>query len=358
MTVNAIERDIHQLLNQTGSADLAADELLERWSKNLLSLEEQRAVAQFLLDAGLHQRLLGEIQRLLQDRRALPWAQFAEALLRARVKLGENETRALLEGLEEQGAYEDILACRTVDDWSKVLREKRQGWETTKALQLAERKSALRERLNFFRSNRMYDEEAVTLEQLQRLFPDDDEFKSDEEDFQLRWAREVIAQRAGARTELTDEWQQRARQITPEIRSLKDLFFARCSELATQHPRFAYDLALVLVFMEFYSEAIEILDQATSASAEGTEARIDWLRLELLLLARHFVAALEEANRLEIAYAGSPDCTFAVVYARARALWGLGQGSMAIDLMRSIVNVRPHYKSASSLLADWSGGSP
>lgn len=347
----AIEREIRDALNRSGSADLVAVELLERWSKNLFSPDEQRAVAQFLLNAGLHQRLLGEFQRLFQERRLIPWAQFAEALLRARIKLSEDDTRALLEGLNEQDGYDDILACRAVDALAKPIRDKRKNFVAKKALRLAEKKSALRERLLFFRANRMFEEEAATLEQLHALFPEDTEFRGEEEDFQMRWAREVIANRSTRSTDLTDELASRERKLTPEIRSLKDLYFARCSELAANHPRSAYDLALVLVFMEFYSEAIEVL-----AHAIPQGHRVDWLRLELLLLARHFVAALEDANRLEIVYAGDPEATFAVVYARARALWGLGQASMAIDLMRSIVNVRPQYKSASSLLTDWNGG--
>ncbi|MCM2281763.1 MAG: hypothetical protein NDI61_07940 [Bdellovibrionaceae bacterium] len=351
MNSNSMEREIRQLLNQSGSADQVADELLGRWAKNLFSADEQRSVAQFLLNAGLHQRLLGEIHRLLKDRHFLPWAQFAECLMRSRLALNDDDVRAILEGLEEQGAYDDLLACKAADDWSKTIRDKRRTWDAKKALRLAEKKTALTERLQFFRANSMYEEEAATLEQLRALFPDDKAYNNENEDFQLRWARDVIAKHGTFRTDLSEEWAQRARQLTPEIRSLKDLFLARCSELAIRYPFATYDLALFLVFMEFYSEALEVL-----SLAKPHEPRMDWLRLELLLLARHFVTALEEANRLEVLYAGQPDCTFAVVYARARALWGLGQGHMAIDLMRSLVNVRPQYKSASSLLADWQGG--
>ena len=103
LTVDAMEREIRLLLNQSGSADQVADDLLARWEKNLFSPDEQRAVAQFLLDSGLHQRLLGEIQRLVKDRHLLPWAQFAESLIRARMPLSEDDLRTFLEGVDEQG---------------------------------------------------------------------------------------------------------------------------------------------------------------------------------------------------------------------------------------------------------------
>ncbi len=350
----SIEREIRDALNRSGSADFVVDELLARWRQNLFSPDEQRAVAQFLLNAGQPGTLLGEIGRLLQDKRAVPWAQFAEALIRSRFQLSEDDVRAIAEGLTEQDGFEDLLACREADAWGQPIRDKRRNLEAKKALRLAEKKTALRERLQFFRANRMYEEEAAALGQLQALFPEDKEFKGEEEDFQIRWAREVFANRATSRTDFTDEIARaRERALTPEVRNLRDLFFTRCSELARREAKWAYDLALFLTFMEFYSDAIEVLN-----CADPGEARAGWLRLELLILARHYVAALEEANRLEIDHAGDPEATFAVVYARARALWGLGQAAMAIDLMRSIVNVRPQYKSASSLLAEWGGGEP
>jgi len=82
----------------------------------------------------------------------------------------------------------------------------------------------------------------------------------------------------------------------------------------------------------------------------------DWLRIELMILARKYVDALNEAATLEARYASDPEAAFAITYARARALKGLGQDELATDLLRSLVRVRPSYKSAQSLLMDWSGG--
>ena len=112
----------------------------------------------------------------------------------------------------------------------------------------------------------------------------------------------------------------------------------------------AYDLAMNLHFMDFNLEALEILRVAPPSPA------VDWLTLELMIQSRRFVDALSQAAHLEAAYAEDPDAAFAVTYARARALKGLGQVELAIDLLRSLIRVRPAYKSAQSLLMDWSGG--
>jgi tetratricopeptide (TPR) repeat protein len=122
------------------------------------------------------------------------------------------------------------------------------------------------------------------------------------------------------------------------------------NEIACGKPDLAYDLAMGLQMMDFHSEALQILALASPSPA------VDWLRLELEVRARRFVTALEEAHRLETLYASDPDAAFAATYARARALYGLGEKQTAIDLLRGLVKIRPHYRSAHSLLLDWAGG--
>lgn len=102
--------------------------------------------------------------------------------------------------------------------------------------------------------------------------------------------------------------------------------------------------------MDFHSEALTILEKAPPSPT------VDWQRLDFMLAARLFVDALEESQRLEAAYADDPEAIFAAAYARARALKGLGQTELAIDVMRALVRARPGYKSAQSFLLDWSGG--
>ncbi len=332
---------------------MVAQDIVKKWRMQVYSPAQQKAVAQFFLDCGLQRRLLGEIQRLLEERRPLPWAQFAQIIIHAKEDLDERTLDAFLAGVREQNAWDEILSCKEVGLWHREFKDRLTQLNIRRAAQLAEKLTTLKDRLQYFRANRMFEEEAATLDRLRALFPDEPEFAEERQDVSERWAREILSARATtSATDLTDELWQQARQLTPEQTSIKDLLVMQCLERAKQKPNAAYDLALLLVFMEFYNEAIEVLELAPSSPP------VDWIRLDLQLRARQYVAALDEANQLELAYAGDPASTFAVAYARARALWGLGQGGMAIDLMRSIVNVRPNYRSALSLLADWSGGTP
>jgi hypothetical protein len=110
------------------------------------------------------------------------------------------------------------------------------------------------------------------------------------------------------------------------------------------------DLALMAHFLEFHSEALVLLQFAPDSAAK------DWLQVELCLETRRFIDALEVIGFLEHKYAGDPEANFALTLAKAKAFWGVGKSGNAIDLLTSIQNVRPNYRSVSSLLHQWRGG--
>ncbi len=350
MSMPAIEIEIQSLLNDLGDAGLVADELLRRWERNIYNPQQQFTLAQFLLHCGFYASLFQQIERLLLEERYLPWAQFAEALGRSRILPSSIELKAIAEGLQAQDALDEILLSRQVDRWDPLFLQRREERRVCIQLEYAAKKISLHERLDYVRSQRMLEEERRILEQLNAIFPGDQEVQKAEAEYQERWARDVVARNTNVMTDVSEEMAIRLTELTPETKSIKELFVKQALRAVESAPQFAYDLALLLAFMDFFMDAVAVLEFAPS------ESRVDWLRLELLLKGRQYLAALDETSRLEVEYAGDPESTFTVVYARARALWGLGQSDMAIDLVRSIVKIRPNYKSAQSLLADWLGG--
>lgn len=344
-----LEAEISSLLNETGDATQVADELVRRWERNLLDEQEQIDCAQFLVAAGLYPLLLRQLARMLKEELPLPWAQVAEALGRARIPLNDKEVRAIFAGAESQNAIRKLVRSHQLDIWDRGFGDRRSRVKSEMALEFEQRKLALKDKLEFMRNARMYEQEEKVLEEIEMLFPNEPEFANDRESFKIRWAREIISKSSSA-TDITQDLEWRTEKLPPEQVTAKGLIVERAKELAHENPRLAYDLAVCLHFMNFNAEALEVLEEAHGSHAA------DWLRLELMIRARQYVNALDEAAHLEVAYAGDPEAVFAVVYARARALWGLGQNSMAIDLLRSLVKIRPQYKSAQSLLMDWTGG--
>lgn len=353
-----IESEINSLLKEFGSPLHVAEHLLERWRHNLLSDEEQFDCAQFMIAAGLYAPFFQHIGYLLESDRKIPWAQLAEAIGRSQIKPDSHMLDALFAGARQQESEAELLLSCQLDIWDRRFAGRRAELRGEHAVNVEARKAQLLEKLQFMRANRLLEQEAAILEELRRIFPDDEAFAAEQKKFELRWARELIAN-LSSRLDPSGDLNWKAAHLSAEELNAKELLVKRAVELAKANPAHAHDLAICLHFMDFNAEAVDLLVPAPDGSGSGAGDRArDWLRLELLLKARRFVTALDEASRLELAYSGDPEAPFAIVYARAQALWGLGQAETAIAMMESLVRVRPQYKSAQSLLMEWTEGNP
>ena len=336
------------LLQGTKNPRQVAQNLLQRWRHRVLSEAEQVDCAQFLLAGGFYSLLYEQIARLASENLRIPWAQLVELLGTTHLKPDELEVRAIIEGAETQeNGIQELFKSPYVDILDSSLAARREKLKNKKHLEIEEIKNELKEKLQFMRANRLIEQEKQVIEEIQALFPDVPEFALERQSFQLRWAREIIANsstESEQKNDLPSDLYWKLDRLTPEQLKVKDLIVERAREFASEKPELAYDLAVSLHSMDMNTDAIEILKLGPDSSAA------DWLKLELMLFSRQFVSALDHSGELEIKYADDPDAAFAVIYARARALHGLGQTRMAIDLLRSLVRIRPHYKSAQSLL--------
>lgn len=346
------EAEIGSLLRELGSPEAVANDLVRRWDLNVLSPDEQKDCAQFFNAAGLYPVFFKQVRNLTNEKAQIPWAQFADALGRARIKPSEKEIDAIFSGAKSQEALSELVLSHQLDIWSRRFSEVRSQIAKVRETELENRRQNLKEELAFMRANRLVQEEAKILKEAEALFPSDQDVKQDREAFEIRWARDVIAKaNLEFETPAADLLAQRSERLTPEQESAKNMIVARALEVAEAQPMLAYDLAMSLHFMDFHQEAITVLEKAPISPSA------DWLKLDLLIAARLFVDALTEASRLESIYSPTdPEATFSATYARARALKGLGEIESAIELMRGLVRVRPGYKSAQSFLLDWSGG--
>lgn len=344
----AAELKIRDVLSENKDLLSGARELAKAWRTNQYTPKQQYVFAQFFIAAGLTQQCLKEIERLIIEERHLPWAQISEILFQLKIAPNKEEKLAIVEGVEEEKALGEILKSSHADDISQYFfkaRGRLKARETEKSL---ERQKSLREKIVFLRSQRMLDEESKALDQYQKMYPHDQSLVEDKKSYEERWARHIVSENIDHRSEKSDI-EEMARPLTKEQSEVRKLLLNHAKEIIQKNPQKNYDLAMTLAFMDFNHEALEILRLGERA---GTA---EWFELDLLLKSRNFLEALELSAKLEIKYADDPESSFAVIYARARALWGLGQKSQAIEFMKSIVKIKAHYKNANSLLSHWTG---
>lgn len=346
-----LEMQLHDLFSDLGSLEKVAEAISDRWEKNLLSPEEQREAFRFILKSGNSSLIAKQLERLLTSKQKLPWAELAFAIEFSGVKLSSEEKRALAEGVSEQNAYDEVLLVPSAVDWDPMFEKKNTDRIAKLTQELVQKREFIKDKVNYFRSQRMHREEAAALSELRVMFPNEASLPEDQRSADERWAYEVVAHGA-MEQDLLESLNKKISRLTDDQKEMKSVLVADAKTRLSQHPKQAYDLALHLHFMEFHLEAIEILE----SSGQPLEEAELWLRLELMIKSRKFVEALEETHYLEERFADQPDSVFAAVYARSICLWELGQGSLAVDLLKSIVKIRPGYRSAHSLLIAWTGG--
>ncbi len=348
--MNSIELKIRDFLNDNKDVTAAANALSNSWKKNLFNAKEQYVVAQFFLNAGLKSTLIKEVRKLIEHERHLPWAQISEILNDLQTMPNAEEQKAIVQGIREQEAMTEVLLSPKSDKLAPRIEKARTILETQEFEKQNEEKLALREKIEFLRSQRMMDDESKALKQYHLTYPDDMDASLDQKAFDERWARHIVGENIDHRS-LQTVIEEKGPPLSKEQQVVRKLMVARAKDIVKKIPEKNYDLALTLSFMDFYEDALDILRM----SARSNDA--EWFELELLLKSRRFLEALELSQQLEIKFVQEPESSFAAVYARARALWGLGQKPQAIEFMKSIVKVKANYKNATSLLNHWVGQS-
>lgn len=343
----SIEKRAHQLLNDLGDCHLVADKLLSLWeNSDTLTFREVQAIAQFCLQAGAYDQLLKTMIKKLRSRNYIPLYALGELFKISKGQLNKEQALSLLHASNYFKISQDIVQTNAFDSYLPEITKMRQKYQAQQKDQLKKKKQSLINKLELMKAQRLVLEEEHVLNELFLIFPRDTTVQKAQKEHKEKWAREVIGHH-GQRRETKDFLQNLKQKLTPEQESARNDLFSQAISKAKSEPVQAYDLALMFSFMEFHEQAFELLQYAPDSKSK------DWLQLEELVKARQFLSALEMAERLEIEYANQPETTFSIIYARARCLWNLGRKSTAIELMRSIVKLRPNYRSARALLSAW-----
>jgi hypothetical protein len=353
-----IEAEIRQLYAESGDASLVAEQLLKRWDANVLSSEDIRSLTRFMIHAGLFSLLLMQIRRCLKRDMEVPWSAFVEVLSRMNTKIEPIEVDAIFEGIAHQtSAFGNDMMFDLVDSLGLDSYDPRPAeYRIQRANHVrrvhSEKRADLQRQLEYARVNRLMSQEKRLLDEIQAFDPSDSELSREKNMFEFREAQEIV-ENALAHSPPKAEMERKFARLSPELRkAAKPIVhqIRKLSEKATEAQ--IYDMALMLIFMDLHEEGVKVLERRRESP------RIDWLLLETMIQGRQFAAALGEVENLEIKYAGDSEAPFALTYARARALWGLGDTITAIELMKSLTRVRPTYRSATTLLQQWSEEAP
>ncbi len=336
------------LLNESDSNRLAGT-ILRRLQNESPSASEMHAFINFLIHAGYRQSVVNILAELFQAQRPVPLLTFSHVLYRSGFRPNHVFLQHLLQANDHQKPAERLPHFYPWETLEPQLKAIRQNTITHLIKTQGDRKQRLLEKLEYLRNNRMIEEEEKLLRDLVQMYPEEQTLLRSHEDFSERWARNVLSRNQRENYDWSDL--EIAPKLSPALSSLVTVMAEAMLKVAQKKPDIAYNLAVGLYMMEQYEHAAEVLQYAPVSPAA------DWLQLEVMWRSRRYVECLDAIATIENRYAEDPETVFGATYYRALTLNGLGQRHVATQLLKSIVHIRPHYRSAHSLLLKW-GGSP
>jgi len=342
------EREISELL-QWSHPEKVAQILSIRLAKQNLTPEEDKTIFNFLLQSGYRHSILQLLQQRIQHSLFVPWCVLVETLAQNKVPPSRDLMDAIFTGALEQQGLEDLIQSHSWDDYDGRFQPLREELQERLHEDLNHKKDILKEKLSFLTNHRMIEEEEKVLQLLLRMFPEDSEIQVHSLEFQERWTRNVLARQSQTSHSLKSLINTPVNWSEKEL-ALLNLWLHEAKNIANNRPEQAYCLCLFFYFLEAYAQAFTVLQLAPDSPQK------DWLILELLIHCRRFLECLAAIDQVELAYAHNPESTFGASYMRAQALHGLGQTAQAVEILQGIVNIRPNYRSAKTLIHEWIGG--
>lgn len=306
---------------------------------------ERRAFLNFLIQSGDFKTAYELIGQWMPDKERIPWNEFLFLLKNSGYRPNKEFLDYFFKAMEDVSPKDAVLVFHGWNEIDSRFLELEKNFLKTLSKDSSDRLQLLFNKLDYFKTHRMIDEEQRLIEDLLLRFPENEKLQKDLQTFKSRWAHHLVAEKARNLTE--DNWLASALKPKPEEWDFGNHLLIVMKESVRLNQARAYDFAIGFYLMELYHHAIEMIALAPENLAT------DWFRLEVLLKARRFLECLEMINFVETKYASDPETTFAATYLRSQVLYGLGQTYPAKELLRSIVHIRPNYRSASSLLAGW-----
>lgn len=304
-----------------------------------------RSYYQYLLNTENYKTLcLHFIQKVsLQDSKL--WPYFLEALSQCPIHISDELKNALRESFKENRQQWNASRSITFHNHMGELSESFKHLVQSKQQSYILKQQELIDKLEFLKNEKLIEEERKTLEQIELEYPNEKQFiKQYKNEFQWRWAAHVLAQKKVVqRTELKKEAE------SPEHQAFLQILEKEALQQIIKKPESGLHFCMMFYFMEQYETALYILQRSNQGSQNA------WLELELMIHAKHYLSALELAEKIEKKFYNSPDTDvpFAIAYIKALAYKGLKQNARAIEMLESILKFRPQYRQAERLINEW-----
>lgn len=351
---NNLELEIYSLFQDGYTLEQICQDVVIRYEKSeAISSPEIESLSHFLISAGQYELLFKLYNRCLRrdSLAAFPWGYFTLAIEKNLPQIPDLLLDIMVQGIEsepsESSCAKNQLLLQSIPIVSSRLKLESEKFQ----LEQLENKARLIDQLNQNRLYQLVDQEEQTLQQLVKSYPRDIEvqllyqahLEKKADDILLKVKNQAFAKVRKQKhdiSEYTPEGQEALTQISQHLQSLSD-------QLTESAPEQIYNLAIVAMHFELYDLGLSIIEKAPKTFSS------EWLKAEILFESGRHLDLLKHIEEIETRLATTPEATYGATYLKAQAYYGLGQKDIAIQLLESLSQAVPSYRSTEALLHEW-----
>ncbi|MCB9026585.1 MAG: hypothetical protein H6625_09735 [Bdellovibrionaceae bacterium] len=340
----SIELSIRNMLNEGNSLAEVAETMLMKSADSHVARKELYQISQFFVLAGLYKDLFRQFPRRFFERELIAWPHFIEILIINKISISNSIIQSIYEGCQETKSIQQLALNKKWITFDIRFQKIRQDLWDKKNKNLEKLRRNLKQKIEFLKNQRLIEDEKKAYLKYKEVFPEDKSIDSVYEDFKERQARELVNKKMEQR-KVKEVSFSVIDSIDANDEIFSEILFKEALKISKENPHFAYNLSVMFTFFDMYNKSLKILEDANADTATM------WLRLELLLLAEDYFKVLNEAEKLESKIdIENADDNFALIYIKAQAYSFLKQQTKAVELLKSILRIRPNYRSAQTLL--------
>lgn len=198
-------------------------------------------------------------------------------------------------------------------------------------------------KFELFSSQNLVEPAKVAIRKLEKVFPRDPEVAKITLKFKEKHAEDVFDKHKFKRSRLDLK-----SKPDPEVNNAREGLALYIKQEIASFSGFEADLVIMCITMELNQLALELFHNTALIE------KYIWLYLEVLLLNGRNLEVLNLLPVIEKNYSHLPDTFLACTFLRSLALWNLGERNTAIEVLQSVVDIKPNYRSSDILLAEWS----
>jgi tetratricopeptide (TPR) repeat protein len=302
-----------------------------------LTHQQKKEIFYFLYSGKQHKTFLTILRTELNTESPfIPWTHLFAILEKIKILTPDMVKTFLGVGPEEEHGVFRINQPLLMEAWIK---RKQDRLDTLK-----EQKETLLNSLEFAKQQGIREQRDKILTELKKLFPTDKQVEMafhEEREFKARNTLNRISNRRNQPLE-------RAPVGEKLDKRLIDRFAKQGLKAIKKNKSLALEMATMFLQMELYPQALMMIDAVKTKSST-----VLWHELYISIEAKQFARALSVISVLKRKKDTDSDKSFSLLYFQALSLHGLGQTREARQIIKNIVKIRPHFKSATSLLLEW-----